>query len=136
MDRVLIRSEWQGPCVVFTGKLNDAGYGHVKADGKDWKVHRLMWTLLVGPIPDGMTLDHLCRNRACWWSDHLEPVTQGENVLRGFNPPALHARKTHCPQGHEYNVENTRVRPSGKRSCIPCDRASATAFRARRRALS
>jgi hypothetical protein len=139
MERVILRSEWQGPCLVYTGPLN-TGHGRVAADGKDWQVHRLMWTLLVGPIPDELMLDHLCRNRACWWSDHLEPVTSGVNTLRGHGFSAKHARLTHCKYGHEFTEENTRWdkqsngRKSLARRCRECGRIKSQKQRDQRKA--
>ena len=123
MDRVLFRSEWQGPCVVYTGSLQKRGYGQVMVDGKNHQVHRFMWESLVGPIPEGLTLDHLCRNPACWWTDHLEPVTRGENVKRGYGPSGKAARRGHCAKGHEYTSENTYMHPTNGRRCRTCKRA-------------
>lgn len=59
------------------------GYNKVSYQGKAWMVHRLIYTLMVGPIPDGLVLDHTCRDRACCNPKHLEPVTQKENTRRG-----------------------------------------------------
>lgn len=132
-ERVLLRSEWQGPCVVYTGPLYKRGYGQITADGKNQQVHRFMWEQLVGPIPAGMTLDHRCRNPACWWTDHLEVVSHGENVLRGHGPTARHARLTHCPQGHEYTPENTRIQPTGGRICRACHKVHSTNSARKRR---
>jgi hypothetical protein len=84
--------------------------------------HRLAYELLVGPIPDGLTLDHLCRTRNCINPWHLEPCTLKENQLRS---PVINANKTHCRNGHEYTEENTRhyVRKGGAkmRTCRKCD---------------
>ena len=74
--------------------------------------HRFYYEREYGPIPEGLEIDHLCRNRKCVRPDHLEAVTHRENVLRGVSPPALHARKIHCPQGHLYE--------DGKRRCREC----------------
>lgn len=70
-------------CWVWTGRLNRNGYGRVWWQGREPVVHRVVWELLIGPIPKGLVLDHLCRNRACCNPGHLEPVTQRENVVRG-----------------------------------------------------
>jgi hypothetical protein len=134
MDRVMIRSEWRGPCVVYTGTLNKGGYGTVHSERKQWLVHRLMWTLLVGPIPEGLTLDHLCRNTSCWWTDHLEPVPGKVNTLRGHSPAAMGARQTHCVNGHEFTPENTWVYEK-QRVCKACQGAAQRAWRKRRREM-
>ena len=87
--------------------------------------HRLAYELVKGPISDGLQIDHLCRNRACINPDHLEAVTQRENILRGEGVAALNARKTHCPQGHAYDEENTLIltgRQAGARRCQICAR--------------
>ncbi len=90
-------------CWLWTGSLNADGYGNFRGRG----AHRVAYELVIGPIPEGHTLDHLCRVRHCVRPDHLEPLTLGENVLRGEGWSALNARKTHCPQGHAYTPENT-----------------------------
>lgn len=92
-------------CVVWAGGKNNNGYGHITIDGQRIYTHRLSYELHVGPIPDGLVIDHLCRNRACLNPHHLEPVTQGENTRRG-EP----AQRTHCPAGHPYDEANTRIR--------------------------
>jgi len=88
--------------------------------GKNKVAHRISYELLKGDIPEGLDLDHLCRNRGCVNPDHLEPVTRKENLLRGNTIPAKHARKTHCPQGHEYTKGNTFISKSGSRHCRKC----------------
>lgn len=106
------------------------GYGKVglpPADGlpkRTAKVHRVVYEALVGPIPDGMVIDHLCRQPSCVNPAHLEPVTRRENVLRGLTLPAANARKTHCKHGHEFTPENTYLFPTGTRGCRTCARAA------------
>lgn len=94
------------------------GYGVVKIDGRTWRVHRLIWTWLVGPVPDGLELDHQCRNKLCCNPDHLEPVTHAENVRRGESGTPQRSR-THCPQRHPYDEANTLVK-NGRRICRRC----------------
>lgn len=74
----------------------------------------------VGPIPEGMDLDHTCRNRGCVNPEHLEPVTTQVNTLRGIGPTAENARKTHCKHGHPLEGDNLYVDPEGKRKCRAC----------------
>ncbi len=114
-------------CWVWTGSRRRDGYCnfttcHGRGNRKTTMVHRASYEMFVGPIPSGLTLDHLCRNRACCNPEHLEPVTQRENILRGEGVAAANARKTHCPKGHPYDEENTRWSSAGKRSCRCCDR--------------
>ncbi len=78
-------------------------------------------------IPEGMQLDHLCRVRCCINPDHLEVVTQRENILRGNGTAAVHAKKTHCPQGHEYSYRDKR----GRRVCRICQTAGLQKWRDR-----
>lgn len=111
-------------CWVWTGAKSRAGYGNAVSGLKRWApAHRLSYELLIGPIPEGLHIDHLCRNRACVNPAHLEPVTNKENILRGNGWSGLHARVTHCPKGHPYDEANTRHRASGRRGCKACQRA-------------
>ena len=107
------------------------GYGQVKIDKRMKVAHRAVYELLVGPIPEGLICDHLCRNRNCVNPAHIEIVTQRENVLRGVGPSAQHAGKTHCPSGHAYSAENTNY-ARGKRDCRICrKKRDAAAWKAR-----
>jgi hypothetical protein len=103
-------------CWLWQRSLEWTGYGRSYYEGKQWKVHRLVYTLLVGDIPEKLDLDHLCRVRHCVNPSHLEPVTRAENILRGDLPGRM---KTHCKHGHELTPENT-VRYNGRRSCRTC----------------
>lgn len=125
--RILPDEFWQrvtptGFCWEWGGTLTDEGYGVFMEAKRQYKAHRRAYELLVSPIPNGLHLDHLCRNRGCVNPDHLEPVTPKVNYLRGFSPMAIAARRKHCVNGHEYTPENTRVCPDGGRDCRTCDR--------------
>lgn len=121
-DRFWEKVEPTGFCWNWTGCVVVAGYGRFGVgNGVVANAHRWAYEYLVGPIPEGADLDHLCRNRACVNPDHLEPVTRGDNVLRGFSSPAANARKTHCKNGHEFTEENT-IRRRGTRECRTCVR--------------
>ncbi len=109
-------------CWEWTASVRRDGYGQFRLDGRVVSAHRVSYGLFVGPIPEGLTLDHLCRNRLCVRPDHLEPVTLCENILRGESLPAQNARKTQCPQGHAYDEANTRIGRHGWRVCRTCHR--------------
>jgi hypothetical protein len=107
-------------CWEWTATVNRYGHAQVTLAGKTHGAHRIAYQWLVGPIPDSLVIDHLCRNRACVNPSHLEPVTAEENVMRGYGAPAIHARKTHCPQGHPYDETNTILLTDGGRRCRTC----------------
>lgn len=114
-------------CWEWSGKRDKRGYGNKqihKPRPTSQQAHRWVYEKLVGPIPKGLTLDHLCRNRLCVNPDHLEPVTSRENILRGTGGAALNARKTHCKRGHPFDAANTFSSPSAptKRQCRVCRR--------------
>lgn len=111
-----------------TGGSN--AYGTIYLNGRNRLAHRVMYELHFGEIPDSKEIDHLCRNKMCVNPDHLEPVTHRENMLRA-NVGAQNASKTHCPHGHEYTPENTRVK-NGSRNCKACE----SAYRKKRKAVA
>ena len=116
-------------CWWWEGALNNYGYGKYGIP----LAHRLAYLDAVGPIPDGLTLDHLCRNPRCVNPAHLEPVTLAENTLRGYGPTAENARKTHCINGHPFSGDNLFVyMRAGRqvRECRTCRRDRAAARRA------
>lgn len=113
-----------GPCELWTGGIKANGYGQkgIKRDGR-WtgtQAHRWVYEQAHGPLPAGVEVDHLCRNRACVRLDHLEAVTLAENRRR------RNARKTHCIHGHAYTPENTYIQPTrggySSRVCRACRR--------------
>lgn len=111
MERLLSRIEIDDDgCWVWTGSTINSGYGQLRhRQVGSSLVHRIAYENLVGPVGPGLVLDHLCRVRRCCNPDHLEPVTQQQNLLRGVG---TNAAKTHCNKGHEYSPDNTYV---GKR---------------------
>lgn len=127
----------QGPgCWEWAGVHTALGYSRIYIDGKYHLAHRFAYELLVGSIPVGMVLDHLCRNPGCVNPDHLEPVTDAENIRRGQGFAAQAARRTHCPQGHPYSGDNLRVTPQGYRICVTCRRTNDREKKRRIRALA
>lgn len=121
-------------CWLWTGPTNATGYGQIHLSGDNHHrplVHRLVYELLVGPIPAELTLDHLCRIRSCCNPGHLEPVSYRENLLRGDTLAAANAAKTHCPAGHPYDEANTYVHNNG-RGCRICRNEHSRAYRRRK----
>lgn len=109
-------------CWLWTDKPDRHGYGEFWMNGRNHRAHNAAYVLLVGPIPDGLEPDHLCRVTLCVNPDHLEPVTHRENMLRGETLGARNAAKTHCPRGHPYDEANTYIGTKGGRWCRACKR--------------
>lgn len=124
LESILARLQPDGTgCLVWTGGISDFGYGIVSWENRKARVHRLLYQLQVGPIPEGMEPDHVCRNRACGNVDHLEVVTRRENVRRGMAPAGINFRKTHCIRGHALEGSNVIPTSDGRR-CRECKRAA------------
>lgn len=102
-------------CVEWIGARSGGGYGQVRSQGRQRMAHRVAYEQLVGPVPDGLDLDHLCRNRACVNVLHLEPVTRAENIRRG-----VRYSDDECNRGHAV-AEHGYVSSQGKRRCRICD---------------
>lgn len=160
-------------CWLWIGVILGTGYGQTeRGGGKKYAAHRYSYETFVGPIPPGLTIDHLCGVRRCVNPEHMEPVTRAENVRRsGTNPVAMNLAKTtckrghefdhvdsrgwrkcstcinerrrerrqgapargtrqrtHCPQGHPYDEENTRIGKDGRRACRTCARTRWAAY--------
>ena len=110
-------------CWLWKGSVAPNGYGKFGLRHHHAVyAHRYSYALQIGSIPDGLMIDHLCRNRACVFPAHMEPVTRKENLLRGIGFAAANARKVACPQGHTYDVVNTYYDTKGRRSCQTCSK--------------
>ena len=129
-------------CWPWTAGKEGKGYGTFWGNGGQMRAHRVAYELLVGPIPDGLTIDHVedwgCGNKMCCNPTHMEPVTAGENVRRAMRRRThwANSAKTHCPQGHEYTPENTYAygspRNGQRRECRTCTLARLARRRAAR----
>lgn len=115
-------------CWTWTGAITKdprpgaGGYAIFRSEGRTRLAHRVAYEHFIGPIPEGMTLDHLCRVRNCVNPAHCEPVPTRTNTLRGDGPTAENAVATHCPQGHPYDDANTYTERRGSRHCRTCAR--------------
>lgn len=114
--------EGPGGCLEWNGHIATNGYGRIHWNGRQQQAHRVAYELARGPIPEGLVLDHLCRNRRCINPGHLEAVTEQVNIVRGIGRSAENFTKTHCAEGHPYDrVKVNHGRPT--RICMTCKRA-------------
>lgn len=124
-DRLHRRLEPRSECIVWTGGTNGVGYGKLKPAKGDpiaeCYTHRISWVLAHGPIPSGLEIDHLCRNRACCNPEHLDAVTRLENNIRAWAVNRADA----CPHGHDLTAPDSTYRwaSTGSRRCKECHRA-------------
>ncbi len=137
LERFEAKVELAGPddCWNWLACVDKCGYGRFRfSPQKNGFAHRFAYESYVGPIPEGLEPDHLCRNPACVNPAHLEMVTHQENTARGMAPEILKAfafqPQTHCKRGHLFDEENTHIRPNGNKTCRTCRNA---AQRVRRR---
>ncbi len=130
-DAILARTIREGDCQIWQGAVQSSGYGSVSSGvrSRSLLAHRVVFTEMVGPIEEGMTVDHLCSNKLCQNVFHMELVTRGENSRR------KHERQTHCLKGHLLSGENLRtsMKHDGheRRVCMTCHREHTAAYRAR-----
>lgn len=128
-DQILARTIRENDCQTWQGATNSRGYGSVRYNGASQLAHRVIFTEMVGPIEDDLTVDHLCCNKLCQNVFHMELVTRAENARRA------HERQTHCSAGHPLSGANLRtsLKSDGhvRRVCITCQRGFAAAYRAR-----
>lgn len=127
-ERFLSKVEFTESCWLWTAAVEKDGYGRFYAQGRYPRAHRFLYERVMGEVPRGLQLDHLCRVRRCVNPAHLEPVTCGVNVRRGKLAETNRERgrkQTHCKRGHERNDTNTRVTSAGRRECKVCRRMQA-----------
>lgn len=133
LDRLVSKIAIGDDCWEWTAQRSPKGYGRFQVGNTNCLAHRVVYEAVVGPIPEGLELDHLCRNRGCVNPDHLEPVTHAENMRRGVAGERL-AAKTHCSKGHVYDEANTyRRRDRVGRNCRACMREAERRYRERMR---
>ncbi len=145
LERFLAKVNKDGPlfrgthCWLWLGRRARDGYGQFGFYTKGLKLfsaHRYLYEALRGPIPVGLSADHLCRNTSCVNPDHIEIVDIRSNILRGTAPAALNSRRATCSHGHPFDLFNTRFEKDGHRKCLACKRRLDTVARERRRLVT
>jgi hypothetical protein len=139
------RSVQPNGCWHYTARIDEDGYGRCGYEGKTGvKVHRVAYMVFIGPIPEGMTVNHKCHDddpdcpggycphRRCFNPDHLVAVTVPENLDNGKTPSSINAAKEKCDNGHEFTPLNTYIRPDGTRRCKTCQAEAAVRYEAHR----
>ncbi len=119
-EELIIKRE--NGCWIWIGLTDKLGYGSFNKNKKRYSSHRYFYELKKGTIPKGLVIDHLCRNASCCNPEHLEAVTNKENILRGVGITAKEAKQTHCKNGHPLSGENLRLHIRGYRRCLTCMR--------------
>lgn len=118
--RIFAKTKKFNDCLLFTGYIRNDGYGMIRLGKKCVFVHRFVYACVRGVIKNGLMIDHLCRNRSCVNPQHLELVTNKENILRGVGPTAINSRKTTCKRGHGLIGDNVVITSEGNRRCKVC----------------
>lgn len=135
IERFWSRVEVHHPagCWEWNGSFSPGGYGRISYQDQDknhhYPAHRVAYRLLIGPIPNDLVLDHLCRNPRCVNPDHIDVVTFDENIRRGYGLSGKHTQRPRCIHGHDFTPENTYYYGNGYRQCKTCRRIRARAHR-------
>ena len=127
MKQFLDKIIYKNNCWLWTGATNKGGYALIYRDNKTQLAHRAIYKLIFGDIPDGMQLDHLCRNRNCIKPAHLEVVTPKENTMRGIGLASINSKKTECLRGH--SLAGCYISKNGKRHCRYCNQIRKKQYR-------
>lgn len=130
--RLSAHSRSEGECSVWLKVRTKNGYGRMTVNGQSKLAHRVAWEQFNGPIEDDLTIDHLCKNRACINVAHMRLVTRGENTLAGDTVSGANARKTHCDRGHDLAM-HAYVYKGRRRLCRICRAINAQDFRDRKK---